>query len=109
MSIAFGTGNAALGDGNGNAQLKVTNVDGTTNRSEMALLTWDGSALKEHLRLLSDGALVTGNSLHGLKALGGGFKKVFKGPRHTKQDHIDAIVRQDEAARGVFFIHGQRV
>ena len=38
------------------------------------------------------GALVTGNSLHGLKALGGGFKKVFKGPRHTKQDHIDAIV-----------------
>ena len=38
------------------------------------------------------GALVTGNSLHGLKALGGGFMKVFKGPRHTKQDHIDAIV-----------------
>ena len=38
------------------------------------------------------GALVTGNSLHGLKALGGGFKKVFKGPRHTKQDHVDAIV-----------------
>lgn len=38
------------------------------------------------------GALVTGNNLHGLKALGGGFAKVFKGPRHTKQDHIDAIV-----------------
>ena len=38
------------------------------------------------------GALVTGNSLHGLKAIGRGFAKVFKGPRHTKQDHIDAIV-----------------
>ncbi|MFM5948283.1 MAG: motility-associated protein, partial [Novosphingobium sp.] len=38
------------------------------------------------------GALVTGNNLHGLKGLGGGFVKVFKGPRHTKQDHIDAIV-----------------
>ncbi|MEY4238560.1 MAG: flagellar motor stator protein MotA [Pseudomonadota bacterium] len=38
------------------------------------------------------GALVTGNSLHGLKAIGGGFAKVFKGPRHTKQDHVDAIV-----------------
>ncbi len=38
------------------------------------------------------GALVTGNNLHGLKALGRGCAKVFKGPRHTKQDHIDAIV-----------------
>ncbi len=37
------------------------------------------------------GALVTGNDMHGLKALGGGFAKVFKGPRHNKQDHIDAI------------------
>jgi len=37
------------------------------------------------------GAMVAGNSMHELKAIGGGFKKVFKGPRHTKQDHIDAI------------------
>ena len=37
------------------------------------------------------GAMVTGNSLHGLKALGGSFKKIFKGPRHSKQDHIDVI------------------
>jgi chemotaxis protein MotA len=36
-------------------------------------------------------ALVTGNSLHQLKAIGASFKKVFKGPRHSKQDHIDAI------------------
>ena len=36
-------------------------------------------------------ALVTGNSMHELKAIGGSFKKVFKGPRHNKQDHIDAI------------------
>ncbi|MBO9516540.1 MAG: flagellar motor stator protein MotA [Porphyrobacter sp.] len=36
-------------------------------------------------------ALVTGNSLHELKAIAGSFKKVFKGPRHNKQDHIDAI------------------
>ena len=39
----------------------------------------------------SAAALVTGNSLHQLKALGGGVKKVFKGPKHSKQDHIDAI------------------
>lgn len=38
------------------------------------------------------GAVVTGNSMHGLKAIGGGFAKVFKGPRHNRQDHIDAIV-----------------
>ncbi len=38
------------------------------------------------------GAVVTGNSLHGLKAIGGSFAKVFKGPKHTKQDHIDAII-----------------
>ncbi len=38
------------------------------------------------------GATVTGNSMHELKALGGGFAKIFKGPRHTKQDHIDAII-----------------
>lgn len=38
------------------------------------------------------GAVVAGNSMHELKALGGGLMKVFKGPKHTKQDHIDAIV-----------------
>lgn len=37
------------------------------------------------------GALVAGNSMHELKALGGGFAKVFKGPKFTRQDHIDAI------------------
>lgn len=38
------------------------------------------------------GAVVAGNSMHELKALGGGLVKVFKGPKHSKQDHIDAIV-----------------
>jgi chemotaxis protein MotA len=37
------------------------------------------------------GAVVTGNDMHGLKALGGGFARVFKGPKHNKQDHIDVI------------------
>lgn len=37
------------------------------------------------------GAMVAGNSLDHLKAIGGAFKKIFKGPQHTKQDHIDAI------------------
>ena len=37
------------------------------------------------------GAIVAGNSLHELKAIGGSFKKIFRGPRHTKQDHVDAI------------------
>jgi chemotaxis protein MotA len=39
----------------------------------------------------SVGAIVAGNSLHELKAIGGSFAKIFKGPRHSKQDHIDAI------------------
>src|SRR5690606_5332949 len=43
------------------------------------------------VRAAAGGARVTGTSLHGLKAIGGSFKKVFKGPRHSKQDHIDAI------------------
>lgn len=38
------------------------------------------------------GALVAGNSLHELKAIGAGLAKVFKGPKHTKQDHVDAIL-----------------
>jgi chemotaxis protein MotA len=38
------------------------------------------------------GAMVTGNSMHELKAIGGGFGKVFKGPKHNKQDHVDAII-----------------
>jgi chemotaxis protein MotA len=38
------------------------------------------------------GAMVTGNSMHELKAIGGGFAKVFKGPKHNKQDHVDAII-----------------
>ncbi|RIV81341.1 flagellar motor stator protein MotA [Aurantiacibacter xanthus] len=37
------------------------------------------------------GALIIGNSMHEVKAVAGSFSKVFKGPRHTKQDHIDAI------------------
>ena len=38
------------------------------------------------------GATVTGNSMHELKLIGGAFGKIFKGPKHTKQDHIDAII-----------------
>jgi chemotaxis protein MotA len=38
------------------------------------------------------GATVTGNSMHELKLIGGGFAKIFKGPKHNKQDHIDAII-----------------
>lgn len=38
------------------------------------------------------GAVVAGNSMHELKAIGGGFAKVFKGPKHNKQDHVDVIV-----------------
>ncbi|WP_395391901.1 flagellar motor stator protein MotA [Novosphingobium sp. BL-8A] len=38
------------------------------------------------------GAIVTGNSMHEIKALGKGLGKVFKGPRHNKQDHVDAII-----------------
>lgn len=37
------------------------------------------------------GATVAGNSIHELKLLGGGLKKVFKGPRYSDQDHVDAI------------------
>jgi len=37
------------------------------------------------------GSLITGNDMHGLKAFGGGFARVFKGPKHNKQDHIDVI------------------
>ena len=37
------------------------------------------------------GAIIAGNSLHELKAIGSSFLKIFKGPRHSRQDHIDAI------------------
>ena len=38
------------------------------------------------------GATITGNSMHELKGIGTGFAKIFKGPKHNKQDHIDAII-----------------
>jgi len=38
------------------------------------------------------GALITGNSMHELKALGSGFARAMKGPKHNKQDHIDVII-----------------
>ena len=37
------------------------------------------------------GATIAGNSLKDLKALGGAFVKVFKGPRYKKQDFLDTI------------------
>ena len=45
------------------------------------------------------GALVAGNSLDGLKAFGGALGKIFKGPQHTKQDHIDAIALTTQVMR----------
>lgn len=37
------------------------------------------------------GALVTGNSMKEIKALGGALGKVFKGPKYGKQDYLDVI------------------
>ncbi|MCK0129432.1 flagellar motor stator protein MotA [Erythrobacter sp. F6033] len=37
------------------------------------------------------GAVLIGNSMHEIKLLGGGFAKVFKGPKYSDDDHIDAI------------------
>lgn len=37
------------------------------------------------------GALVAGNSLHELKAIGGGLARTFKGPRYAAQDFVDVI------------------
>lgn len=45
------------------------------------------------------GALVAGNSLDGLKAMGGAVGKIFKGPQHNKQDHIDAIALTTQLMR----------
>jgi chemotaxis protein MotA len=37
------------------------------------------------------GAIVAGNSMKELKAFGGGFVKVFKGPKYAKKDFLDVI------------------
>ena len=37
------------------------------------------------------GATIAGNSMKELKAIGGGFGKVFKGPRYQRQDYLDTI------------------
>lgn len=37
------------------------------------------------------GAIVAGNSMKELKQLGGGFGKIFKGPRYNKKDYLDVI------------------
>ena len=45
------------------------------------------------------GALVAGNSLDGLKALGTAMGKIFKGPKHDKHDHVDAIALTTQLMR----------
>ncbi len=37
------------------------------------------------------GGVLIGNTMHEIKLLGGGLRKVFKGPSYTEEDHIDAI------------------
>lgn len=37
------------------------------------------------------GATLIGNSFHAIKLFGSGLRKVFKGPKYTDADHIDAI------------------
>jgi chemotaxis protein MotA len=37
------------------------------------------------------GSLIIGNSMQDLKALGGGLKKVFKGPQYKRQDYLDCM------------------
>ena len=37
------------------------------------------------------GAIVAGNSMKELKQFGGGFMKVFKGPKYTKKDYLEPI------------------
>ena len=37
------------------------------------------------------GALIIGNSMKELKALGGSLTKIFKGPKYRKQDYLDTI------------------
>jgi chemotaxis protein MotA len=37
------------------------------------------------------GAIIAGNSMKELKAFGGGFGKVFKGPTYNKKDYLDVI------------------
>src|SRR5258706_400393 len=37
------------------------------------------------------GALIIGNSMQDLKALGGSLAKIFKGPKYGKQDYLDTI------------------
>lgn len=37
------------------------------------------------------GATLIGNSMHEIKLLGSGMGKVFKGPKYSDEDHIDAI------------------
>ena len=45
------------------------------------------------------GATIIGNSMHELKLLGGGLKKVFKGPQYSDQDHIDVIALSSRLMR----------
>ena len=38
------------------------------------------------------GATLIGNSMHEIKLLGAGLGRVFKGPKYTDEDHIDAML-----------------
>src|ERR1700748_3671459 len=37
------------------------------------------------------GAIVAGNSMKELKQFGGGFAKIFKGPKYNKKDYLEVI------------------
>jgi hypothetical protein len=53
--IDFGTDGSTAYNGNGNGQIKVTNTDGTTMKSEMNLNIWNGSSLVTGIKISDAG------------------------------------------------------
>jgi len=45
------------------------------------------------------GAVLIGNSMHEIRLLGGGVKRIFQGPRYTEQDHVDVIALTSKLMR----------
>ena len=62
VAIDFGVDNSTTANGAGNAQIKVINMDGTNQKSDMTFSTWNGSAFGERMRIASNGNIGIGSA-----------------------------------------------
>jgi len=83
VAIDFGVDNSTVANGAGNAQIKVVNVNGTNNASDMVFSTWNGSSFGERMRITSGGNVGINNASPLARLDVNGTANVWSGARYA--------------------------